>query len=187
VRVDSSIAGDVVFDPSRGAWETIEDRAGETVASGAAIFLGGDHAITHPIVRAVYRRHSKVCIVHIDAHTDIYDGYQGNRRSHTSPAPALANRPFARSFGSGLRIARYRRTRSRLRARVAHREPGGLSTRQVIEIIQAIDRPIVAADIVEYNPRCDVAGMTATVAAKLLKELAGMMIVNSKVETLMGR
>ena len=43
-------------------------------------------------------------------------------------------------------------------------------------IVQAIDRPIVAADIVEYNPRCDIAGMTATVAAKLLKEIAGMMV-----------
>src|SRR5215813_7682451 len=33
---------------------------------------------------------------------------------------------------------------------VSHREPGGLSTRQVIEIIQSIDKPIVGADIVEY-------------------------------------
>ena len=59
---------------------------------------------------------------------------------------------------------------------VSHREPGGLSPRQVIDLVQAIDRPIVAADIVEYNPRCDIAGMTATVAAKLLKEIAGMMV-----------
>ena len=59
---------------------------------------------------------------------------------------------------------------------VSHREPGGLSPRQVIDLVQAIDRPIVAADIVEYNPRCDIAGMTATVAAKLVKETAGMMV-----------
>ena len=59
---------------------------------------------------------------------------------------------------------------------VSHREPGGLSPRQVIDLVQAIDRPIVAADIVEYNPRCDIAGLTATVAAKLLKEIAGMMV-----------
>jgi arginase len=59
---------------------------------------------------------------------------------------------------------------------VSHREPGGLSTRQVIDWIHAIDQPIVAADIVEYNPRCDISNMTAIVAAKLLKEIGGMMV-----------
>jgi arginase len=34
---------------------------------------------------------------------------------------------------------------------VSHREPGGLLPRQVIDFIQAIDRPIVAADIAQYN------------------------------------
>jgi arginase family enzyme len=59
---------------------------------------------------------------------------------------------------------------------VSHREPGGLSTRQVIQWIQAINQPIVAADIVEYNPRCDISGITATVAAKLAKEIGGKML-----------
>jgi arginase family enzyme len=39
----------------------------------------------------------------------------------------------------------------------------------------------VGGDIVEYNPQCDLGNMTATVAAKLLKEMAGMMIKNRKV------
>jgi arginase family enzyme len=56
------------------------------------------------------------------------------------------------------------------------REPGGFSPRQVIDWLHAIDQPIVAADIVEYNPRCDIADMTALVAAKLLKEIGGMMV-----------
>jgi arginase family enzyme len=59
---------------------------------------------------------------------------------------------------------------------VSHREPGGLSTRQVINLIQGIDQPIVAADIVEYNPSQDLNNMTALVAAKLTKEIAGMML-----------
>jgi len=59
---------------------------------------------------------------------------------------------------------------------VSHREPCGLSTRQVIDLIQTIDQPIVAADIVEYNPSCDVTNLTAIVAAKLLKEIGGMMV-----------
>jgi arginase family enzyme len=63
---------------------------------------------------------------------------------------------------------------------VAHREPGGLSTRQVIDLIHSIDRPIVAADIVEYNPRCDLSNLTALVAAKLVKEIAGAMLVTTR-------
>jgi arginase len=59
---------------------------------------------------------------------------------------------------------------------VSHREPGGLSPRQVIDWLHTIDQPIVAADIVEYNPRCDISNLTAVVAAKLLKEIAGMMV-----------
>jgi arginase family enzyme len=63
---------------------------------------------------------------------------------------------------------------------VSHREPGGLSTRQVLNLIHSIEQPIVAADIVEYNPRCDFGNMTALVAAKLLKEIAGMMMRNRR-------
>jgi arginase family enzyme len=59
---------------------------------------------------------------------------------------------------------------------VSHREPGGLTTRQVIGLIQSIDQPIVAADVVEYNVNQDVSNLTALVAAKLVKEIAGMMI-----------
>jgi len=54
---------------------------------------------------------------------------------------------------------------------VSHHEPGGLTTREVINLIQTIDVPLVGADIVELNPVRDVVGMTTAVAAKLLKEI----------------
>jgi arginase family enzyme len=63
---------------------------------------------------------------------------------------------------------------------VSHREPGGLTTRQVIDLIHTLDQPVVAADIVEYNPRCDISNLTATVAAKLLKEIGGMMVKTTR-------
>jgi len=55
---------------------------------------------------------------------------------------------------------------------VSHHEPGGLTTRQVIDLIAALPGPLVGADIVELNPERDVVDMTAMVAAKLAKELA---------------
>lgn len=58
---------------------------------------------------------------------------------------------------------------------VSHFEPGGLSTRDILSVIQSIKAPVIGADIVEYNPRKDLNSMTAYVAAKILKELAAVM------------
>lgn len=59
---------------------------------------------------------------------------------------------------------------------VSHQEPGGLSVRQILDVIHSINAPVIGADIVEYNPDRDINGMTAVVAAKLFKEVAGKMV-----------
>lgn len=209
--------GDVAFPQGADPWEVIEaEVAGALEAGDPLICLGGDHALTHPILRAVRRRHPALTILHIDAHADIYHAYLGNPRSHASPfarilEEGLTDRliqvglrtvneehraQFAR-FGVEVVEANRCHTPPKFEFRtpvylsldidaldpafapgVSHREPGGLSTRQVIDLILSIDQPLVAADVVEYNPRCDVSDMTATVAAKLVKEIAGVMLRN---------
>jgi arginase len=59
---------------------------------------------------------------------------------------------------------------------ISHREPGGMSVREAIAHLHASEGEIVGADLVEFNPVRDVDGMTATVAAKILKEILGKMI-----------
>lgn len=59
---------------------------------------------------------------------------------------------------------------------VSHHEPGGMMSRQVIEIVQNIGQKIVGADIVEYNPKRDVRDITGALAAKMLKEILGKML-----------
>ncbi|HEV8456270.1 MAG TPA: arginase family protein, partial [Gemmatimonadales bacterium] len=59
---------------------------------------------------------------------------------------------------------------------VSHREPGGLSVREVIALVQKLAGVLIGADVVEYNPRQDIGGVTAGVAAKLVKEVAGRML-----------
>ena len=58
------------------------------------IALGGDHSVTYPIVRAYRGRVNGLTIVHVDAHTDLYDEFQGDRYSHACP--------FARIMEEGL-------------------------------------------------------------------------------------
>lgn len=67
----------------------------ESIASGAVpLVLGGDHAMTHPVVQAVHAAHGPLTILHFDAHPDLYELFDGNPRSHASP--------FARIMEAGL-------------------------------------------------------------------------------------
>ena len=63
---------------------------------------------------------------------------------------------------------------------ISHREAGGMSVREAIAHLYAIQGEIVGADLVEFNPVQDVAGVTATVAAKILKEILGKMVAQAR-------
>ena len=63
---------------------------------------------------------------------------------------------------------------------VSHHEPGGFSTRQAINIINGFTGRLIGADVVELNPVRDVGSLTATVAAKLVKELFGRLILDAE-------
>jgi arginase family enzyme len=60
---------------------------------------------------------------------------------------------------------------------VSHREPGGLTVREVLSMIHSLRGPIVGADVVEFNPSQDPGGVTAGVAAKITREIAGTMLL----------
>jgi arginase len=56
--------------------------------------LGGDHAITYPILRAYATKYADLTVLHLDAHPDLYDEFEGSRHSHACP--------FARIMEEGL-------------------------------------------------------------------------------------
>jgi arginase len=59
---------------------------------------------------------------------------------------------------------------------ISHREPGGLSTREALDVIQSLRANIVAADLVEFNPTQDPLNVTGMVCAKIFKEIVAMML-----------
>lgn len=59
---------------------------------------------------------------------------------------------------------------------VSHQEAGGLTTRQVIRILQALEAKIIGLDVVELNPDRDPSGITAAAAVKIIKEVAGRIV-----------
>jgi agmatinase len=49
------------------------------------ITLGGDHSISYPVIKAIYQEYGSMEILHIDAHGDLYDSFDGDRYSHACP------------------------------------------------------------------------------------------------------
>jgi agmatinase len=214
-------AGDLVFAPDGDPLTIVESGVAALLGRGATpILLGGDHSITWPILRAV-RRHcdrDRLTILHLDAHPDLYDSFEGSRISHACPfarvmEEGLAGRLVqcgirtlnahqqeqARRFGieivpmrTGIdaMISAAGRVEGSVYLSVdldvldpgfapglSHPEPGGLSTREVISIVQSVPRGcLIGADIVELNPANDLRDLTARVAAKLVKEIVGRMV-----------
>ncbi len=51
-------------------------------ADSFPICLGGDHSISLPILRALYKKHGKVSLVHFDAHPDFWEPPEGMPYNH---------------------------------------------------------------------------------------------------------
>jgi agmatinase len=193
----------------------IEERVAALIDEGrSTICLGGDHSVTYPILRAFGPRFLGLSVLHVDAHPDLYDAFQGDRYSHACPfARTMEERLVSRLVQVGIRAmsgdqkaqadrfgvevfdmrAWERDERPSVEGPVyvtidldgidpafapgvAHPEPGGLSARDVIGLIQRLPGPVVGADVVELNPNRDPMDLTAALAAKLVKELASRML-----------
>ena len=81
-------AGDVACNPFdiAEAIGQIETGADEVLGSAEhLVAIGGDHTLSLPLLRAIYRRHGQVALVHFDAHLDTWDTYFGAAYTHGTP------------------------------------------------------------------------------------------------------
>lgn len=191
--------------------------AGVLAHGGVPLALGGDHAVSFPLVEAVTAVHGPVSILHFDAHPDLYDDFDGNPRSHASPfARIMEARLSVRLVQVGIRTLNRHCAEQAERfgveiigmrgfapdkvpvldgllyisidldgvdpseaPGVAHPEPGGLTVRELLAVLDRQTAHIVGVDIVELNPRRDVGGVTAILAAKLVRECAALIHRNN--------
>jgi agmatinase len=64
-------------------FQAVEDRALAVLEHPLALFLGGDHSVTIPLMRACDRAWEEPFgVLHFDAHPDLFDVYDGHRWSH---------------------------------------------------------------------------------------------------------
>ncbi len=48
------------------------------------VFLGGEHLISYPLIKAFKRKYKELVVLHIDAHSDLIDSYRGEQLSHAT-------------------------------------------------------------------------------------------------------
>src|SRR4029453_19027776 len=75
--------GDAPLKEDEGDFDRIVEAARAAFAEGPAVVLGGDHAVTFPVLRGLAAAgRPPPQIVHIDAHPDLYDDLQGAALTH---------------------------------------------------------------------------------------------------------
>jgi len=211
--------GDLVLNGAADPAGLISAKVTALVSRGLTpLLLGGDHAVSWPILRGLRPSFPRLTVLHLDAHPDLYDSFEGDRQSHACPfARIMEEKLCDRLIQVGIRTLNDHQRQQAARFGVeiipmraglgaaldairavggpvyisldldvldpacapgiSHPEPGGLTTRELISLLQAVPRgQLIGADLVELNPVNDVRDLTARVAAKCVKELVGAML-----------
>jgi arginase len=212
-------AGDLLsganWQETAAAYETMTR---ELLAEGKVpFFLGGDHAVTVPVVAAFAEIGRPIHVIQLDAHCDLYREYRGSRTSHACVAARLLEMDHIASITQiGIRtLNKEQRAVSEAEAErvfihearhcktmmpkldyldaesnvyvtldldgldpayapgVSHPVPGGLTTRQVLDVLHEANWNLVGMDVVELNPEQDIHDLTAVLAGRLLHEGMG--------------
>ncbi|MGD6941804.1 agmatinase [Cytobacillus gottheilii] len=98
-------AGDIPlpFGNPQKSIEMIEEYVDGLLKDGKfPLGIGGEHLVSWPVIKAMYKKYPDLAIIHMDAHTDLRDDYEGEPLSHSTPikkAAQLIGPPNVYSFG----------------------------------------------------------------------------------------
>lgn len=104
-------AGDIPlpFGNAARSLDMVEEYVGRLLTDGKfPLGLGGEHLLSWPIFKAMAKKYPDMAIIHIDAHADLREEYEGEPLSHSTPirkACELLGPQNVYSFGirSGMR------------------------------------------------------------------------------------
>lgn len=200
-----------------GALKTIEAFVSKIVAEEKKpLMLGGDHLTTLPAVQAVFRQYPDLCVLQLDAHTDLADTFMGDALSHASVMRRVwecvgDKQIFQLGIRSGpgeefewaeahthlypFNLKEISTVVETIGQRPVYLtldldildpsvvsgtgtpEPGGVFFHELLNSLMACRKlNIVGADLVELAPHYDHSGASTIAAAKLVREIAGLML-----------
>lgn len=211
--------------------EDIERRIGQVVQAGVApLSVGGDHSITHPILKAV-GKDRPVGMIHIDAHCDTGGAFDMTKFHHGGPfrnavldgvldptrviqigIRGSAEYLWEFSYESGMTVIHAEEISGMGIPAVIEKakqivgdgptylsfdidsldpafapgtgtpEVGGLTTREVLEIIRGLKGVnLVGGDVVEVAPQYDATTNTAHAGAQVLFEILSLMVFSPSI------
>jgi len=172
----------------------ILDGARAVLATGVIpLFLGGDHSVSLPLLRAVAERHGPVALLHVDAHADLWPGYFGGKDTHGTPFRRALEEGLidpARSIQVGLRGPVYGPEDvslpsdlglAAISADTLHRDGVEAVVARVRQRIGGVGPRYLSFDIDALDPvyapgtgTPEVGGLTSVQALGLLRGLAGL-------------
>lgn len=81
-------AGDLLlpFGNAAKSLDIIGEFVSKLLADGKfPVGLGGEHLVSWPVIQEVYKKYPDLAIIHIDAHADLREQYEGEPLSHSTP------------------------------------------------------------------------------------------------------
>ncbi len=147
-------SGDIGFDADEpeANLARIERAAARILAGGKKVLaLGGEHSVSYPLVRALRTRHPDLALIHLDAHADLREKYDGNPFSHACVMRRVAEIvPFDSIFQFGIRSG----TQAEFELMEKHRTLRGFDSRSGSSMARRIGRrPVyLTIDIDVFDP-----------------------------------
>ena len=93
---DFVVLGDIGTGKGSAVIKDIERAIADLLSDDVRIIsLGGDHAITYPILKSYAKKFVRLDLLHLDAHPDLYDSYDGNRYSNACPFARIMEEKLA--------------------------------------------------------------------------------------------
>jgi agmatinase len=86
-------AGDIPlpFGNPQKSIDMIEEYVDQLLDAGKfPLGMGGEHLVSWPVMKAVYKKYPDLAIIHMDAHTDLREHYEGEPLSHSTPIRKIA-------------------------------------------------------------------------------------------------
>jgi agmatinase len=89
--------GDLKLSSMPTAFSEITNEVEKQLNQDARVLsFGGDHSITYPIIKGFAKKYPNLNILHIDAHGDLYDDFEGNKLSHACPFARIMEERLAK-------------------------------------------------------------------------------------------
>ncbi|WP_391557072.1 agmatinase [Robertmurraya sp.] len=87
-------AGDIPlpFGNPQRSLDMIEEFVDKVLDAGKfPLGMGGEHLVSWPVFKAMVKKYPDLAIIHMDAHTDLRENYEGEPLSHSTPIRKVAD------------------------------------------------------------------------------------------------